>query len=67
MKADLGGSRGATEYLSSVAVLCCLFDDYDASNCALRLLLDGKLLVELVGRVAEEGIGEILPCLEPLV
>lgn len=67
MKADLGTSRRAAKYLSGVTILCGLFDDYDTSNCTLGLLFDGELLVELVGWVAEEGIGEVLLCLELLI
>lgn len=47
--------------------VCRFFDDYDTSNCALRLLLDGKLLVKLVGWITEEGVGEIVLGFEFLV
>lgn len=67
VEADLGTGRGAAEYLSRIAILCCLFDDHDTANGALGFLLDSELLVELVGRVAKEGIGEILLDLESLV
>lgn len=67
VEADLWTGRGATKYLSRIAILCCLFDDYDTANGALGFLLDGELLVELVCRVAKEGISEILLNLEPLV
>lgn len=67
VEADLGTGRGTAEYLSRIATLCCLFNDYDTANGSPRFLLDGKFLVELVGRVAKECIGEILLNLEPLV
>ena len=44
-----------------------LLDDDDAADSALGRLLDAKLLVQLVGRVAEEGVCQVLFVTELLV